>query len=164
MQNNIIKITSIDELSECLNVIHKAYEYRDKEMNLKIDEHRHTYMTMDELKNMYKDGIKMYKYCYSNKIIAFLSLKINFDSIKIKDIVVLPEYQNNGVGKELLDFSKIYAIENQKDKIILGFIYNNTKLKTWYEKNGFVLTETKEFPNNKVGYMEYRFEGVDPNE
>ena len=164
INKNIFKITNLTELPNCLNVIHKSYEYRDKKMNLNKDEHRHTYLTLEELNKMYFDSIQMFGYYKENVLIAFLSLKINECDIKIKDIVVLPEYQNKGIGKELLDFVKLYAKENKKTKIKLGFIYNNTELKMWYEKNGFILTEIKEYPNNKVGYMEYKIEGVDPNE
>ena len=161
INENIFKITNKNELSSCLYVIHKSYEYRDKKMNLNKDEHRHTYLTIEDLNKMYDENIQMFGYYKNNKLIAFLSLKINEYDIKIKDIVVLPEYQNKGIGKELLDFAKQYAKENKKSKLKLGFIYNNTELKMWYEKNGFVLIEIKEYPNNKIGYMEYKINEID---
>lgn len=156
--NGVIKeITNYDELKESLEIIIKTYKDRDEKMNLSNENnHRHSNMTYEELKERFDNGIKMYGYYNEEKLIAYLSLEEKEDEIKIRDIVVLPEYQNKGIGRILLDWAKEQTIKSKKSKLILRFIYDNKKLKEWYEKYGFSVTEILEFPGTgKVGQMEY---------
>lgn len=159
MVNEAIKeITNYNELKESLEIIIKTYKDRDEKMNLSNENnHRHSNMTYEELKERFDNGIKMYGYYNEEKLIAYLSLEEKEDEIKIRDIVVLPEYQNKGIGRILLDWAKEQTIKNKKSKLILRFIYDNKKLKEWYEKYGFSVTEILEFPGTgKVGQMEYK--------
>lgn len=158
MVNGVIKeITNYDELKESLKIIIKTYKDRDEKMNLSNENnHRHSNMTYKELKERFDNGIKMYGYYNEEKLIAYLSLEEKEDEIKIRDIVVLPEYQNKGIGRILLEWAKEQTIKSKKSKLILRFIYDNKKLKEWYEKYGFSVTEILEFPGTgKVGQMEY---------
>ena len=158
MVNGVIKeITNYDELKESLEIIIKTYKDRDEKMNLSNENnHRHSNMTYEELKERFDNGIKMYGYYNEEKLIAYLSLEEKEDEIKIRDIVVLPEYQNKGIGRILLDWAKEQTIKSKKSKLILRFIYDNKKLKEWYEKYGFSVTEILEFPGTgQVGQMEY---------
>lgn len=158
MANEVIKeITNYDELKKSLEIIIRTYKDRDEKMNLSNENnHRHSNMTYEELKERFDNGIKMYGYYSEEKIIAYLSLEEKENEIKIRDIVVLPEYQNKGIGRTLLDWAKEQTIKSNKSKLILRFIYDNKKLKEWYEKYGFNVTEILEFPGTgKVGQMEY---------
>lgn len=156
-KNNIVEINNIKTLNDCLDVIIRTYKDRDEKMNLSNENnHRHSNMTYEELKERFDNGIKMYGYYSEEKIIAYLSLEEKENEIKIRDIVVLPEYQNKGIGRILLDWAKEQTIKSNKSKLILRFIYDNKKLKEWYEKYGFKVTEILEFPGTgKVGQMEY---------
>lgn len=157
--NEAIKeITNYNELKESLEIIIKTYKDRDEKMNLSNENnHRHSNMTYEELKERFDNGIKMYGYYNEERLIAYLSLEEKEDEIKIRDIVVLPEYQNKGIGRILLDWAKEQTIKSKKSKLILRFIYDNKKLKEWYEKYGFSVTEILEFPGTgKVGQMEYK--------
>ena len=158
MTNGILKeITNSDQLKECLELIIKTYQDRDEKLNLsKENNMRHSAITLEQLKEMYDSGIKMYGYLKNKKLIAFISLEHREEALKIKDIVVLPEYQSNGIGTELLNFAKEQAIKNNKSKVILGMIYANEKLRKWYEKYGFKINEIITFPSTgKVARMEY---------
>lgn len=97
MVNGVIKeITNYNELKESLEIIIKTYKDRDEKMNLSNENnHRHSSMTYEELKERFDNGIKMYGYYNEERLIAYLSLEEKEDEIKIRDIVVLPEYQNN---------------------------------------------------------------------
>lgn len=142
-----------------MEVIHISYKKRDEELGLESNSHSHSNLSYDDFKKMYDSGIQMYGYYLEEKPIAFLSLDIREEEIKIKDIVVLPEYQNIGLGTSLLDFVKKSTKDNYKKKIILGMIYDNEKLRLWYEKNGFNIIEIVKYPNtnSKIAYMEYIF-------
>lgn len=150
------KISSSDKLNECLEVIHITYKKRDEDLGLKTNNHTHSSLSYDDFKKMYDNGIQMYGYYLEEKLVAFLSLDIK-EEIKIKDIVVLPEYQNMGLGTSLLDFVKESTKDNHKKKIKLGMIYENEELRLWYEKNGFSITEVIKYPNSdyETAHMEY---------
>ena len=158
MEKGIIKeITNYDELKKFLEIIIITYKDRDEKMNLSNENnHRHSNMTYDELKERLDNGIKMYGYYSEEKIIAYLSFEEKEDEIKIRDIVVLPKYQNKGIGRILLDWAKEKTIKSNKSKLILRFIYDNKKLKEWYEKYGFKIKEIITYPSTgKVAKMEY---------
>ena len=60
---------------------------------------------------------------------------------EIDDLIVAPEFQNKGYGKQIL----LWALENIKsEKIILHVAQWNRKAKKQKKKNGFEITETFE--------------------
>ena len=152
-QMNIKKIDNELYLEECLYVIHEAFKKRDKELG--FEPTGDTNLKYEELLEMYKKN-KIYGYFINEKIVAFLSIDIRENEIKLKDIVVLPKYQKLGIGTKLIDYTKEIAKRNNKNKIILAFYYDNKKLMTWYEKNNFKLYKTYLYPNTdkEIGYME----------
>ena len=99
-----------------MDIIRASYKKRDEKLNLSKNSHKHSYLSFDELKNAYDKGVEMYGYYDNNLQIAFLSLNIRKDNIKIKDIVVPPSYQNKGIGTILLDFVEEIAIKTNKKK------------------------------------------------
>jgi ribosomal protein S18 acetylase RimI-like enzyme len=76
----------------------------------------------------------------------------------MNDVSVLPEYRHLGYGKALLNFCKSKIKEFGGNKIEIGIIEENTKLKNWYAENGFVHTGTREYEDLQfiVGHMECR--------
>ncbi|MFR8338541.1 MAG: GNAT family N-acetyltransferase [Eisenbergiella massiliensis] len=40
-----------------------------------------------------------------SRLVGFLGIKMAGDVCKLNDIIILPEYRNNGYGTELLDFA-----------------------------------------------------------
>lgn len=58
------------------------------------------------------------------------------DIIVIHTLVVPPKYMKNGVGKKLMDFAKIYSIEQEIKTIRLDVSIHNTPAISLYEKCG----------------------------
>lgn len=84
-------------------------------------------------------------------------MSINDDSVELNNLAVLPEYRHLGIGKELVDYAITYAKNILgANKIKIGIVEENTILKEWYEKIGFVHTGTKKFEHLPftVGFME----------
>lgn len=98
----------------------------------------------------------MYGYFDNNRIVGFLSLLPKDSQINIHDLAILPEYQCNGFGSELIKFTIDKATELNYKKIKLGMVDNNEKLKKWYEKQGFKTVKLLNFEKvtYKVGIME----------
>ena len=101
----------------------------------------------------------MYSICDEGKPVAFVQLVKNADgSVEMEKLAVLPKHRHRGYGKELVEHTKVIATELGADKIVIGIIEENTRLKAWYQSLGFIHTGTREFPflPFTVGFMEYR--------
>lgn len=74
----------------------------------------------------------------------------------MNNLSVLPEFRHKGYGKELLDICKSKVKELGANKITIGIIEENTKLKEWYTAYGFIHTGTRKFGHLPftVGFME----------
>lgn len=151
---NIVKL-ELDKLNDCLNLIKLAYKDRNKRLGFDENE-GHAKITINELTEMYNSGIEMYGYYINNTIIGFISIKQEEIYLKVKDLVVHPDYQKEGIGTKLINFAK--ELLNNKSILKLGMIYENKELLKWYQKQGFTITNIIEYPNTKVktAKLEYR--------
>jgi len=155
-----IKPVNKTDLPECLDVIRRSYETVAVEFGLTEEncpDRGRASLPLDKLMLSYEEGEEMYAYYVNGHIVGLLCVHFHHEGFcKLNDIVVLPEFRHNGYGKELLDFCKAKARENGAVKIRLGMIDDNTVLKKWYLKNGFINVGFKKYENAPftVGNME----------
>lgn len=161
----IIRVESKEQFDICLNIIHKSFQTVADELNVTKDNcPSHTaFIPIDKLVSQFDNDAPMFLYQYNGNFVGYFSLLINDDSVELNNLAVLPEYRHLGIGKELVDYAIAYSKNTiGANKISIGIIEENSVLKEWYEKIGFVHTGTKKFehlPFN-VGFMEYVFDGV----
>ena len=88
--------------------------------------------------SFFREGMEnVYLLIKSGELIGSVALK----GSEIDDLIVAPEHQNKGFGKQIL----LWALENiRSEKIILHVAQWNQKAISLYEKNGFEITETFE--------------------
>jgi N-acetylglutamate synthase-like GNAT family acetyltransferase len=67
------------------------------------------------------------------------------DVCYLERLAVLPQHRRKGYGKALANHIFDQAGKNGAQKIEIGIISEDTKLKNWYMKFGFVQKATKEF-------------------
>jgi|AntRauTorckE6833_2_1112554.scaffolds.fasta_scaffold00035_28 glutathione synthase/RimK-type ligase-like ATP-grasp enzyme/ribosomal protein S18 acetylase RimI-like enzyme len=77
----------------------------------------------------------------THKPVGCLILYLYKRSVRIFSIVVDPEFQGAGIGKELIDKAEFIAKERGAERISLEASVDNKKLITWYNKLGFESTE-----------------------
>ncbi|MPM33948.1 hypothetical protein SDC9_80529 [bioreactor metagenome] len=148
------------ELAECLEVINKGYKTVADQFGLNDDncpDSGGATLKYEKLLGSYNKGNKMFAYFLDEKVVGFLEFHIVDNStIKIGDIVVLPQYRDIGIGTELLNYSKRFCKHNGFTKLTLGMINDNIMLKKWYIKNGFYECHTFKYPKAPftTGYME----------
>lgn len=86
-------------------------------------------------------GCEVYLVYEKNIPVGLFAYKQNDDGVEVKQIIVLPEYQNRGFGKaivkKLLDLVK-------NNKVYLHTHPKNIAAIILYLKNGFVITSWKE--------------------
>lgn len=137
------------DLHDCLNIFHRGYETVAVEFGLTNEncpDRGRASLPYDKLLMEFENGALMFGYYLGEKNVGFLGMKMNSEDIcKLNDIIVLPDYRQNGYGKELLDFCKIKAKELGAKKVLIGMIDDNKRLRKWYEDNGFV----------NIGYVKY---------
>ncbi len=71
--------------------------------------------------------------------------KANPETCYLERLSVPPEFRENGFGKALLDHILREAETLGAQNVGIGVIAEQTELKRWYEKSGFVRGETKRF-------------------
>lgn len=158
----ILRIESKEQLNICLDIIHKSFQTVADELNLTKDNcPSHTaFIPIEKLISQFENNTPMFLYQYNGNFVGYFSLSVNDDSVELNNLAVLPAYRHLGIGKELVD----YAIAYSKNiigasKIKIGIVEENSILKEWYERIGFVHIGTNKFEHLPftVGFMEKDF-------
>ena len=154
----IKQVESKEQLNICLEIIRSSFITVAEEFGLTENNcPSHTaFMTIDKLEKQY-DVRPMFLFYKDEIPVGYFSLaKCNADEWELNNLSVLPEYRHLGIGKTMVD----YAVEMVKNyggnKISIGIIEENTKLKDWYLKLGFTHISTRKFEHLPftVGFME----------
>ena len=98
-----------EQLPACIDILKMSYEntavtFRMTEENCPY--RGRTRLPLQVLEKEFDDGFIMYGYMYSDQLVGFLSMKLNGKELVIQDIAILPDYQNRGLGTELLLLAK----------------------------------------------------------
>lgn len=155
----IIRVESKEQLDICLDIIHKSFQTVADELNLTEDNcPNHTaFMPIEKLISQFDNDTPMFLYKHNECFVGYFSLSVNDDSVELNNLSVLPEYRHLGIGKELVDYAITYSKNTiGASKISIGIVEENSVLKEWYEKLGFVHIGTKKFEHLPftVGFME----------
>jgi ribosomal protein S18 acetylase RimI-like enzyme len=147
------------QLERCAAVIRRSFATVADEFGLTEQNcPNHTsFINVEKLQNQFIKGCQMFGYFSDGEIIGYVSLTKNSDtSFEMNNLSVLPEFRHKGYGKELLDICKSKVKELGANKITIGIIEENTKLKEWYTAYGFIHTGTRKFGHLPftVGFME----------
>ena len=92
--------------------------------------------------DFFKNKIEFDSFCYylvvqNNETIGFFSCKNQNNTLYIADIFLTKEYQNKGIGKNIIEFLKNKA-QTLNIKTIQTAIYqNDSKSRTFFEKMAF---------------------------
>lgn len=155
----IIRVESKEQLDICLDIVHKSFQTVADEMILTKDNCSSytAFMPIEKLISQFENNTPMLLYQYNGCFAGYFSLSINDDSVELNNLAVLPEYRHLGIGKELVDYAITYSKNILgANKIKIGIVEENTILKEWYKKIGFVHTGTQKFEHLPftVGFME----------
>lgn len=148
-----------EHLPVCLDIIKKSYE--DTAVAFGMTEENCPYrgrtrLPLSVFEKEFNDGYMMYGYTKDGRIIGFLSMQLKEDTLYIQDIAILPSYQHNGYGGELLRFAKETALDAGCPKLSLGMVHDNIPLREWYQGHGFHTVKLLHFEkvDYTVGIME----------
>ncbi len=97
----------------------------------------------------------IFKYSESGEILGCVMLAEKENAVYLGMLTVSPDLQGGGIGKKLLQYAEIFALEKGISKIEMTVISVRSELIAWYERHGYVRTgETKPFPMNDPSFGE----------
>ena len=158
----MIKEIDKSEIAECVNVIRKSFQTVADEFGFTIENaSRFTAFATTEERLLYQlenEHRPMAAY-YSDegRILGYYSLQFLENSeCELNNLCVLPEFRHKKIGEALMEDAVARAKSNNCTKIKISIVEENKILRSWYEKHGFVHTNTVKydfFPFT-CGYME----------
>ena len=98
------------------------------------------YMSERELVDEFKDGVRMFGYLHSNKLIGVIGFQEIKDIVLIRHAYTLTACQGKGTGSAML---KYLLNKNRNSRLLVGTWKNAKWAIRFYEKFGFIL-HTKE--------------------
>ena len=139
-----------EDLNACADVIRRSFmTVADRFGLTKENAPRFTAFAVTEegLARQLEGGRKMTALrSESGRIIGYCSLQPKDDgTAEMSNLCVLPEYRRSGYGELLLDDAREKARAARCKAITIGIVEENTALRQWYEKAGFVHTGTEKF-------------------
>ncbi|MDD5148740.1 MAG: GNAT family N-acetyltransferase [Candidatus ainarchaeum sp.] len=118
------------------------------------------YTKMNEkkvLRRIHGKNFRIFKAVEAGKIIGFIELeKLDFDSVRINGLSIVPEKRRNGFGKQLIDFAVEFLKKKNIRRIFLLVRQSNTEAKKLYSEAGFKIvgTEPEKFEGETVEDLE----------
>ncbi|MBO5360067.1 MAG: GNAT family N-acetyltransferase [Clostridia bacterium] len=155
----IIQVENKEQLNICLEIIRSSFITVAKEFDLTENNcPSHTaFMTIDKLEKQFDDNRPMFLFYQDAVPVGYFSLaKCNSDEWELNNLAVFPEYRHLGIGKAMVDYAVTMVKNYGGNKISIGIIEENTRLKEWYLKLGFKHISTRKFEHLPftVGFME----------
>lgn len=145
---NVKEIKSEAGFLDSLKVIRDSFITAAKDLNLTEENcpSNPAFTSLAKLKKMKDKGIGMYGLFEENKQIGFVAIeKADDDVCFMERLAVLPDYRHKGYGKFLIDFTMDHAKALGAKKVSIGIVNENSVLKKWYERYGFIETGLKKY-------------------
>ena len=138
------------DIAQCVDVIRKSFRTAADEFGLTEENApRFTAFATDEKRlSWHLNGERrpMYGYFENDRLIGYYSLLLqDGQQCELNNLCVLPEYRHRKIGAELLEDACRNARRLNCRTVNIGIVEENTVLRKWYEKHGFVHTGTKKF-------------------
>jgi len=143
----IMKITG-DDIPQCVEVIRESFATVAEEFNItRENAPRFTAFATDAARLAWQlhEGRPMYKFVRNGEIVGYYSLHVQGEECELNNLCVLPDYRHAKIGEALLRHSFSEAEQCGCNRMNLGIVEENIRLRDWYARYGFVHTGTKKF-------------------
>jgi N-acetylglutamate synthase-like GNAT family acetyltransferase len=125
--------------------------------------HHPSNCTEDWIQKDIERGVTYFIIEHENSPVGCVALELaNSEVCYLERLAVLPNHRRRGFGKALVAYALSEAKLLGAHRVSIGIIAEQTELKNWYKRIGFVEGESKEFPHLpfRVTFMSYE---VDKN-
>lgn len=148
----MISKATLTDVSDLTRLINSAYrgESSKKGWTTEANFLKGSRITKEELAEIIQeDKNTIFKFVENNKIIGSILLEKNENQLYLGMLTVNPELQNSGIGKKLLRYAEIHALELGLAKIVMTVISIREELIAWYNRHGYEDTGVRAaFPLN----------------
>lgn len=141
-----IKSVDYEQLPDCLEIVHEAFSVNCKMFGFTKENYPScaAFLTLSDLEEAKKIGTHFYAVFVGDEMAGCVQLKRTApDAYAFTRFAVLPKYQHFGFGRVLIAHCKEKAREYGGKKMSLLMMYDNEKLRHFYESCGFVLARTQ---------------------
>lgn len=154
----IRQVKNKEQLNICLKIIRSSFITVAEEFSLTENNcPSHTaFMTFDKLEMQFDNDRPMFLFYQDANPVGYFSLaKCSNEEWELNNLAVLPKYRHLGIGKEMIDYAVKMVKNYGGNKISIGIIEENSTLKNWYLKLGFIHISTRKFEHLPftVGFM-----------
>jgi N-acetylglutamate synthase-like GNAT family acetyltransferase len=125
------------------------------------------FCTKERVKNDFARGLKYYILERDGQPCGCVAIeKADTDVCYLERLAVLPQHRRKGYGKTLVKHIFNQAKKNSAQKLEIGIISEDTKLKNWYKQFGFFQKGTKKFDHLPfiVAFMSAEIENTNQTE
>lgn len=142
-----IRPISEGEIDECVRVIRESFGTVAREFGFTPENApRFTAFAVDvaRLTAQLADGRPMFACRDGEKIVGYYSLCC-LDECELNNLCVLPEYRHRNIGRNLLFHAFDEARRRGYERLNIGIVEENKRLREWYERYGFVHTGARKY-------------------
>jgi diamine N-acetyltransferase len=144
------KVILDEDLTTSVNILNASHLTVAKEFNFTKQSNptNNAFIDIETLKTQLGKSIELYLLIVDNIAIGCIAIEKSskeIDTYYIEKVSVISEYRHQGFGVILMDFASDLIKHAGGRKVSIALIDSNKRLKTWYVKQGFIETETKDF-------------------
>ena len=148
-----------NDLTDCLEVLHAGFATVASEFGLTVENcpTNAAFLPLARLQREWERGVRFYGAWADDRLAGCLQLADQGNGVwELQKLAVLPACRHHGVGKALVGFAREEASHLGATTLTIGIIEENTRLRHWYERLGFVHRGTQTHPHLPftVGKME----------
>jgi diamine N-acetyltransferase len=132
-----------------LEVLHESFSTVAVEFGLSRENNpsNGAFIGKRDLEVRMEKGLVMFGYFEKGDIVGCVGIKQSDkgDVFYIEKLCVSPSKRHSGIGFDLLQFAENEIRNRDGKRVSVGIISENTRLKAWYEKNGYSEYELKSY-------------------
>jgi len=153
----MIEKATLDDVYLLEKLINSGYRGESSKLGWTTEAHllKDKRITTNELIEILKNKDNtILKYTENGELIGTVLLVNKKTKLYLGMLTVLPQIQNKGIGKKLLQEAEKHALTLELPKIVMTVISVRTELIAWYNRNGYTDTGIREpFPLNDTDAM-----------
>ncbi len=145
-----IRQLNVEQIPCALEVIHQSFRTVADEFGLTPENcpTHPAFLTAERLREHVADGLQLFGYYAGEALAGVIGIKQqNPREFEIERLAVLQEYRHRHFGAKLMIHAWEQIVREGGKKACIGIIDENTVLKQWYARQGFVVTGTTRFPH-----------------
>lgn len=150
MSNSVLRAWTADDCDSVRRIAWETWKAAyasfipETDLRVYLDTHYSDRALLDKVRN---PSIRGFIAAWDGVDAAYMIVSIAAQEHRcyVSSVYVLPSYQGKGIGGVLIEEARRCARAGGFDRIWLGVMVENTAARAWYERNGFLFTETAPF-------------------